>query len=298
MQPRVHSNHLTTAARAAKDAEAWQREPASSGVPLHVTAVGGLAPSGSVRSAVPPDGVSAGYSRLEAWLRTLNVCVALVALVLLAPVLLLIAIAVRRDSHGPVLYRQVRVGLDRRSMGMWANGRRSEDRGRNPPIRHPERDRRRLANSRGRRHENLGGGPFVIYKFRTMTADAEVETGPVWASKDDGRVTRVGRWLRRYRLDELPQFWNALKGDMSVVGPRPERPVFVRRLRRELSAYALRQRVRPGITGFAQVNQGSDQSVDDVKVKLDYDLEYVNRRSLRLDFLIMLRTVPVILRRI
>ena len=155
-----------------------------------------------------------------------------------------------------------------------------------------------MANKQGRRNENIGGAPFVIYKFRTMAADAEAETGPVWASKEDGRVTRVGRWLRRYRLDELPQFWNALKGDMAVVGPRPERPAFVRRLRRELSAYALRQRVRPGITGMAQVNRGADQSVDDVKIKLDYDLEYLNRRSLRLDFIIMLRTVPVILRRI
>ncbi len=298
MQPRVHSNHTTAQARAAKDAEAWQREPASPGVPLHVTAVGGVAPSRSVRSAIPPPSTSLVHSRREAWIRTLNVCVALAALVLLAPFFLLIAIAVRRDSHGPVLYRQVRVGLDRRSMGVWVNGRRAEDRGRNPPIRHPERERRRLANKRGRRNENFGGGPFVIYKFRTMRVDAEAETGPVWASKDDGRVTRVGRWLRHYRLDELPQFWNALKGDMAVVGPRPERPAFVRRLRRELSAYALRQRVRPGITGFAQVNRGADQSVDDVKVKLDYDLEYLNRRSPRLDFLIMLRTVPVILHRI
>ena len=144
MQPRVHSNPTTAQARAAKDAEAWQREPASSGVPLHVTAVGGLAPSGSVRPAIPPASASLAHRRREAWLRTLNVCVALTALVLLAPVFLLIAIAVRRDSRGPVLYRQVRVGLDRRSMGMWASGRRAEDRGRSPPARHPEKERRRL----------------------------------------------------------------------------------------------------------------------------------------------------------
>jgi lipopolysaccharide/colanic/teichoic acid biosynthesis glycosyltransferase len=260
--------------------------------------VGGLAPSGSVRSAVPPDSVSASYSRRDAWLRALNVCVALTALVLHAPLVLLIAIAVKLDGHGPVFYRQVRVGLDRRSMGLWASGRRAQDRGQGSPRPNAEGDRRRLANRQGRRNENVGGGPFVIYKFRTMTVDAEAQTGPVWASKDDGRVTRVGRWLRRYRLDEMPQFWNVLKGDMAVVGPRPERPTFVRRLRRELSAYALRQRVPPGITGLAQVHRGADQSVDDVKVKLDYDLEYLNRRSVRLDLLILLRTVPAVLRRI
>lgn len=296
MQPRVHSNHTTAQARAAKNAEAWQREPASSGVPLHVTAVGGVAPSGSVRSAVPPDGVLAGYSRRDAWLRVLSVCHALAALVLLAPLFLLIAIAVKLDGHGPVLYRQVRVGLDRRSMGLWARGRRAQDRGQDPPRPQAGSDRRRLANRQGRRNENIGGGPFVIYKFRTMTVGAEAETGPVWASKDDGRVTRVGRWLRRYRLDEMPQFWNVVKGDMAVVGPRPERPTFVRQLRRELSTYALRQRVPPGITGLAQVHRAADQSVDDVKVKLDYDLEYLNRRSVRLDLRILLRTVPVVLR--
>ncbi len=297
MEPREHSNPTTAQPRAAKDAEAWQREPASSEAPLHVTAVGGLAPSGSVRSVVPPDGVAAGYSRRDAWLRALNVCVALAALVMLAPLFLLIAIAVKLDSHGPVFYRQVRVGLDRRSMGLWASGRRAQDRGQDPPRPDAGRERRRLASRQGRRNENVGGGPFVIYKFRTMTVDAEADTGPVWASKDDGRVTRVGRWLRPYRLDELPQFWNVLKGDMAVVGPRPERPTFVRRLRRELSAYALRQRVPPGITGLAQVHRGADQSVDDVKVKLDYDLEYLDRRSVWLDLLILLRTVPVMLRR-
>ncbi len=297
MQPRVHSNPTTAQARAAKDAEAWQREPASSGEPLHVTAVGGLAPSGSVRSVVPPDGVAAGYSRRDAWLRALNGCVALAALVMLAPLFLLIAITVKLDSHGPVFYRQVRVGLDRRSMGLWASGRRAQDRGQEPSRPDAGRERRRLASRQGRRNENVGGAPFVIYKFRTMTVDAEAETGAVWASKDDGRVTRVGRWLRRYRLDELPQFWNVLKGDMAVMGPRPERPTFVRRLRRELSAYALRQRVPPGITGLAQVHRGADQSVDDVKVKLDYDLESLDRRSVWLDLLILLRTVPVMLRR-
>ena len=127
--------------------------------------------------------------------------------------------------------------------------------------------------------------------------DAEDATGPVWASKEDHRVTRVGRWLRRYRLDELPQFWNVLLGDMSVVGPRPERPSFVHKLRREFAAYSLRQRVPPGITGLAQVHRGPDQTVDDVREKLNYDLEYCGRRSVLFVFCFLLRTLPAMLRR-
>jgi lipopolysaccharide/colanic/teichoic acid biosynthesis glycosyltransferase len=130
-----------------------------------------------------------------------------------------------------------------------------------------------------------------------MTENAEDATGPVWASGDDQRVTHVGRWLRRFRLDEIPQFLNVLTGQMSVVGPRPERPSFVSKLRQELAAYTLRQRVPPGITGLAQVHRPPDQSIDDVRIKLDYDLEYVGRRSTLLDFLIMLKTLPAMIRR-
>jgi len=106
----------------------------------------------------------------------------------------------------------------------------------------------------------------------------------------------VGRWLRRHRLDELPQLWNVLRGDMSVVGPRPERPSFVTYLRREIPEYPLRQRVLPGITGWAQVNRGADNTVDDVREKLHYDLEYIEGRSLGRDLEIMIRTFPVMLR--
>ena len=137
----------------------------------------------------------------------------------------------------------------------------------------------------------------MIFKFRTMIEDAEGATGPVWASGDDHRVTRVGRWLRRFRLDEIPQFLNVLTGQMSVVGPRPERPLFVRKLRQELAAYTLRQSVRPGITGLAQIHRPPDQSIDDVRIKLDYDLEYVGRRSVLLDFVIMMKTLPAMIRR-
>jgi lipopolysaccharide/colanic/teichoic acid biosynthesis glycosyltransferase len=231
------------------------------------------------------------------WPRVLNLGIALAVLILFMPLFVLIAIAVRLDSRGPVLYRQVRVGLDGRNLGRRGIGRRAEDTGESPSPDGVAQERRSSARLRGRRIDNIGGRPFVLYKFRTMKLDAEAETGPIWAARDDDRVTRVGRWLRRYRLDELPQFWNVAKGDMAVVGPRPERPSLVRKLRRELPSYAARQLVPPGITGFAQVSRGADQTIDDVKKKLDYDLEYLGRRSVRFDLQIMLRTVPVMLRR-
>jgi len=144
---------------------------------------------------------------------------------------------------------------------------------------------------------DIGGQPFLIAKFRSMRLDAEEESGPVWAQVNDPRVTRVGRVLRRTRLDELPQFWNVLKGEMSIVGPRPERPAFVQQLRDEIGHYPLRQQVPPGITGWAQVNRRADQSVDDVRIKVDYDLEYLQRRSLWFDIWIILKTFPVMFER-
>ena len=231
------------------------------------------------------------------WSGALNFGITLAVLVLFMPVFILIAIAVKLDSRGPVLYRQVRVGLDGRSIGRRGVGRRSDDMGESPSGDDVANERRASARVRARRIDNIGGQPFVLYKFRTMKVDAEAETGPIWAAQDDHRVTRVGRWLRRYRLDELPQFWNVGKGDMAIVGPRPERPSLVRKLRRELPSYAMRQLVPPGITGFAQVSRGADQTVEDVKKKLDYDLEYLGRRSARFDLQIMLRTIPVMLRR-
>ncbi len=129
-----------------------------------------------------------------------------------------------------------------------------------------------------------------------MRERAESDTGPVWADGFDVRATRVGRILRRTRLDELPQFWNVLKGDMSIVGPRPERPHFVARLRDEIEDYGLRHRVLPGITGWAQVHRGPDRSLEDVREKVRLDLDYLRRRSVRLDLWIMFRTAVVILR--
>jgi lipopolysaccharide/colanic/teichoic acid biosynthesis glycosyltransferase len=203
--------------------------------------------------------------------RALNLVLALAALILLLPVLLLIALLVRLTSRGPILYTQVRVGLDRREP---------------------------LDLSRNRRREcNLGGRPFTIYKFRTMRVDAEQSGGAVWAQQQDPRVTPVGRLLRQYRLDELPQLINVLKGEMNIVGPRPERPTIFAELREHIAEYPLRQRARPGITGLAQINHHYDRSLEDVRTKVHYDLEYIRRQSVTEDLRIMFKTVPVILLR-
>jgi lipopolysaccharide/colanic/teichoic acid biosynthesis glycosyltransferase len=168
-----------------------------------------------------------------------------------------------------VLYTQVRVGLDRRL-----------------PVGGIQNQRREL---------DIGGEPFTIYKFRTMRVDAEQGSGAVWAQQRDPRVTTVGRFLRQYRLDELPQLLNVLRGEMNIVGPRPERPTIFAEMREHIAEYPLRQRARPGITGLAQINHHYDRSLDDVRTKVNYDLEYIRRRNLREDLRIMLKTIPVIL---
>jgi sugar transferase (PEP-CTERM system associated) len=139
------------------------------------------------------------------------------------------------------------------------------------------------------------GAVFHCYKFRTMRADAEADTGPTWALDDDPRITRVGKFLRHARLDEIPQLWNVLKGDMSLVGPRPERPEFVSELAREIPYYYLRHSIRPGITGWAQIRYRYGNSVEDAKEKLRYDLFYIKNMSVGLDLLIFLNTIKVII---
>ena len=141
-----------------------------------------------------------------------------------------------------------------------------------------------------------GGGSFAVIKFRSMVVDAEKATGAVWSSNGDSRITRVGNLLRKTRLDELPQILNVLKGEMSMVGPRPERPNFVGRLGLELPVYRARHAVKPGITGWAQIRYHYGNSVEDSRVKLEYDLYYVKHASLYLDVLILLQTVPTMLR--
>jgi lipopolysaccharide/colanic/teichoic acid biosynthesis glycosyltransferase len=172
-------------------------------------------------------------------------------------------------SRGPVLYTQQRVGIDRRS-------------------------RRALA-LYDRRARDDGGSVFTIYKFRSMRVDAEQGCGAVWATPNDPRVTPVGAFLRKTRLDELPQLFNVIKGDMNIVGPRPERPGIFSRLRADIAEYPLRQRAKPGITGWAQINNAYDASLDDVRRKVSYDLEYLGRQSIVEDVRIMVMTVPVML---
>lgn len=138
-----------------------------------------------------------------------------------------------------------------------------------------------------------GGLPFRMYKFRTMRMDAERDGRAIWASKSDPRVTTVGRFLRRFRLDELPQLYNVIRGEMNIVGPRPERPMIFAELRQHIPEYQMRQRVRPGITGWAQINQAYDASVDDVRRKVSYDLEYLRRQGVLEDLRIMSMTIPV-----
>jgi lipopolysaccharide/colanic/teichoic acid biosynthesis glycosyltransferase len=200
--------------------------------------------------------------------RALNVAVAAVGLVLAAPVMFAVAILVRLSSPGPILYRQVRVGVDRRDS--------------------------RLPRGNHRRAIDYGGQPFTIYKFRTMAAAASRSDKQVWAKQNDVRVTTLGRIMRKYRLDELPQLFNVLRGDMNIVGPRPEQPTIFADLRTQVDGYALRQRVRPGITGWAQVNHHYDESVDDVRTKVSLDLEYLARQSFLEDLRIMLQTAPVL----
>ncbi len=139
------------------------------------------------------------------------------------------------------------------------------------------------------------GAPFVVYKFRSMRADAEAETGPVWASPDDRRMTGVGKWLRMLRLDELPQFFNVLRGEMSLVGPRPERPEFVKTLSEQIPYYRQRHCVNPGITGWAQINHKYGDTLEDTITKLEYDLYYIKNLSPGLDAYIIFHTLKTML---
>jgi exopolysaccharide biosynthesis polyprenyl glycosylphosphotransferase len=139
------------------------------------------------------------------------------------------------------------------------------------------------------------GRRFQINKFRSMVADAEKRTGPVWASEDDDRITRVGRVIRKLRIDEIPQLWNVLKGEMSFVGPRPERAHFIEQLVKQIPYYTYRLSVKPGITGWAQVSYGYGSTIEDAVEKLNYDLFYIKNLTFLFDFLIVFRTVKTVL---
>jgi lipopolysaccharide/colanic/teichoic acid biosynthesis glycosyltransferase len=141
----------------------------------------------------------------------------------------------------------------------------------------------------------LNGRVFTLYKFRTMIPEAEPPGVALWAEENDPRVTRVGKFLRRFKLDEVPQFWNVLRGEMSLVGPRPERPELVENLQREIPFYRLRHVVRPGVTGWAAIRFGYGRSVNDALVKLQYDLYYIKHQSVLLDALILVKTLGAVL---
>jgi exopolysaccharide biosynthesis polyprenyl glycosylphosphotransferase len=139
------------------------------------------------------------------------------------------------------------------------------------------------------------GKIFTIHKFRSMEADAEEESGPVWAEEDDSRVTRVGRILRKLRIDELPQLWNVFKGDMSFVGPRPERSFFVEKLKETIPYYNERLSVKPGVTGWAQIKYAYSSSEEEALEKLKYDLYYIKNMSIVMDLIIIFHTVKIVL---
>lgn len=164
-----------------------------------------------------------------------------------------LALAIKLESHGPLIYKQNRVGLK--------------------------------------------GKEFYAYKFRSMVADAEKNTGVQWAKDKDNRITRIGRFIRKSRIDEIPQFWNIIKGEMSFVGPRPERPEFVETLKKEIPFFNERHLVKPGLTGWAQINFPYGASVEDAKEKLQYDLFYIKNQSIALDISIILKTINTILNR-
>jgi len=172
-------------------------------------------------------------------------------LILLSPLMLLVSVAIKLDSRGPILFSQDRVGEY--------------------------------------------GKIFTLYKFRSMRADAEKESGPVWASEDDPRVTRVGKIIRKLRIDELPQLWNVFKGHMSFVGPRPERPVFVEKLKKTIPYYNERFCVKPGVTGWAQIKYPYGASKEEALEKLKYDLYYIKNMSWFMDLMVIFHTAKVVL---
>ena len=183
--------------------------------------------------------------------RVFDISFAVIGVIIVLPFVPIIALLIKIDSPGPVLFRQARIGE--------------------------------------------GEKEFMLYKFRTMRQDAENKTGAVWAQENDPRITTAGKFLRKSRMDEIPQLFNVLKGEMSFVGPRPERPEIIKKLEEMIPYYAERHTVKPGITGWAQVKYSYGASVEDAKEKLRYDLFYIKHSSLFLDLLIILETIKVVL---
>lgn len=230
-------------------------------------------------SVAEPRRVSDRPACLQPWKRALDVLLSIVALIILAPVIAIVSLLVKTTSPGPVFFKQERIGMNRRCADRRrASFRRSQD------------DRR----ARDRRAAVKFGKPFAIYKFRTMCDGAERGT-PVFAKKRDPRITQLGGFLRKTRLDEIPQFVNVIQGDMSIVGPRPERAYFIGKAQTEIPDFQKRLWTKPGITGLAQVRLGYTNSIDGLKRKLDFDLQYINCLSPSTDLKILAQTVRVVL---
>ena len=183
--------------------------------------------------------------------RSIDIFLALIALIILSPVIVLVALAIKIDSRGPIFFAQERVG----------------------------------------RNHDL----YRMFKFRSMVADAEKTSGPAWAEKNDPRITWVGKQIRLWRIDELPQLWNVIKGEMSLIGPRPEREYFTKQLLQKIPYYNERFSVKPGITGWAQVCYGYGASLQDAIEKLNYDLFYIKNMSIWMDIVIIVRTIKIVL---
>ena len=197
---------------------------------------------------------SEGFTK--SWLKKLfkrssDIVFSLILLIVLAPLLTAVAILIKLDSKGPIIFSQERVGENKK--------------------------------------------PYVIYKFRSMMDNAEDQCGPVWAKCDDPRITRVGKFIRKWRIDEFPQLFNVIKGEMSFVGPRPEREFFVEELEETIPYYGERFSVKPGVTGWAQVSYPYGASVEDAKEKLNYDLFYIKNMSTFMDMMVVMRTVKTVL---
>ena len=210
--------------------------------------------------------------------RVFDVVVASAALVLASPVMLAAASALRLDSRGSIFFKQERIGINKRrgerrraGVAIDSNGRCGKD----------------------RRKEINAGKPFMIYKFRTMVQDAE-KSGPKLACENDPRITRVGRFMRKTRIDEIPQFINVIRGDMSFIGPRPERSFYINQVKREVPEFTMRLMVKPGITGLAQVENGYTKTIGEMKGKLFYDLKYIANLSLTQEIRILCKTVYVV----
>lgn len=214
--------------------------------------------------------------------RIFDVGCACLAMLLVAPVVLIAAVLIKMESKGPVFFRQERIGInrrrgDRRAGAMTAGEYQGNER-------RDQADRRREINA---------GRPFNIYKLRTMRQDAEND-GPALARKGDARITRIGSFLRRSRCDELPQFINVLRGEMSIIGPRPERSFYINKVKHDIPEFPLRLRVKPGITGLAQVENGYTETVEMMADKLYYDLKYISEFSLLQEVIILFKTVYVV----